>query len=324
MTEVDPTETSRAWSALTAHRDARADVTLRELFAGDDDRGERLALAVGDLWVDISKQPVTDDTLGLLADLADERGMPGFMERMMAGEPVNSTEGRAALHTALRAPHGTTIQVDGTDVVHGVHDTLGRMADLVDRLRSGRLLGATGRPVSALVSLGTGGSYLGPAMATGALAHQAHPDLDVRFASNLDGADITAALRGLDPTTTLVLICSKTFTTAETMILAESARTWLADGVGTDVSAHLAAATTAFAISSLSLRARPTPVMRWSRLGPRRRPPRRWPPLMSSASRNGSAAGAVVPSVRSGSTGGGGRGRAMTDARAQASCSTAP
>jgi len=245
MTEVDPTETSRAWSALTAHRDARADVTLRELFAGDDDRGERLALAVGDLWVDISKQPVTDDTLGLLADLADERGMPGFMERMMAGEPVNSTEGRAALHTALRAPHGTTIQVDGTDVVHGVHDTLGRMADLVDRLRSGRLLGATGRPVSALVSLGIGGSYLGPAMATGALAHQAHPDLDVRFASNLDGADITAALRGLDPTTTLVLICSKTFTTAETMVAAESARTWLADGVGTDVSAHLAAATTA-------------------------------------------------------------------------------
>ena len=119
------------------------------------------------------------------------------------------------------------------------------MADLVDRLRSGRLLGATGRPVSALVSLGIGGSYLGPAMATGALAHQAHPDLDVRFASNLDGADITAALRGLDPTTTLVLICSKTFTTAETMVLAESARTWLADGVGTDVSAHLAAATTA-------------------------------------------------------------------------------
>ena len=234
-----------AWSDLEQHRDQLVDGSLRDLFAADPERGERLAVGVGDLWVDYSKQPVTDETISLLIDLAAQRDVPGFIGRMLSGERVNTTEDRPALHTALRAPAGTAVMVDGTDVAPVVRETLGRMADVAKRLRNGRLQGATGRPISALVSLGIGGSHLGPAMATAALAHLAHPELDIRFASNLDGAEIERALDGLDPATTLILVCSKTFTTAETMVAAETARAWLVDGVGGDVSTHMAAATAA-------------------------------------------------------------------------------
>ena len=234
-----------AWSDLEQHRDQLVDRSLRDLFAADPERGERLAVGVGDLWVDYSKQPVTDETISLLIDLAAQRDVPGFIGRMLSGERVNTTEDRPALHTALRAPAGTAVMVDGTDVAPVVRETLGRMADVAKRLRSGRLQGAIGRPISALVSLGIGGSHLGPAMATAALAHLAHPELDIRFASNLDGAEIERALDGLDPATTLILVCSKTFTTAETMVSAETARAWLVDGVGGDVSTHMAAATAA-------------------------------------------------------------------------------
>ena len=239
-----------AWSDLEQHRDQLVDGSLRDLFAADPERGERLAVGVGDLWVDYSKQPVTDETISLLVDLAAQRDVPGFIGRMLSGERVNTTEDRPALHTALRAPAGTAVMVDGTDVAPVVRETLGRMADVAKRLRSGRLQGAIGRPISALVSLGIGGSHLGPAMATAALAHLAHPELDIRFASNLDGAEIERALDGLDPATTLILVCSKTFTTAETMVSAETARAWLVDGVGGDVSAHMAAATAATGLAA--------------------------------------------------------------------------
>ncbi|MDP7551020.1 MAG: glucose-6-phosphate isomerase [Acidimicrobiales bacterium] len=239
-----------AWSDLERHRDQLVGGSLRDLFAADPERGERLAVSVGDLWVDYSKHPVTDETISLLVDLAAQRDVPGFIRRMLSGERVNTTEDRPALHTALRAPADTAIVVDGTDVVPGVEETLGRMADVAVRLRSGHMSGATGRPITAMVSLGIGGSHLGPAMATEALAHLAHPGLDIRFASNLDGAEMDRTLDGLDPATTLILICSKTFTTAETMIAAETARAWLVDGVGSDVSAHMAAATAATGLAA--------------------------------------------------------------------------
>ena len=239
-----------AWSDLERHRDQLVRGSLRDLFAADPERGETLAVSVGDLWVDYSKHPITDKTISLLVDLASQLDVPGFIGRMLSGGRVNTTEDRAALHTALRAPAGTTIVVDGTNVVPGVEETLGRMADVTDRLRTGRMSGATGRPITAIVSLGIGGSHLGPSMATAALAHLAHPELDIRFASNLDGVEIERALDGLDPTTTLILVCSKTFTTAETMVAAETARAWLVDGVGNDVSAHMAAATAATGLAA--------------------------------------------------------------------------
>ena len=252
MSLVTGSETAggAAWSDLERHRDQLVGGSLRDLFAADPERGERLAVSVGDLWVDYSKHPVTDETISLLVDLAAQRDVPGFIRRMLSGERVNTTEDRPALHTALRAPADTAIVVDGTDVVPGVEETLGRMADVAVRLRSGHMSGATGRPITAMVSLGIGGSHLGPAMATEALAHLAHPGLDIRFASNLDGAEMDRTLDGLDPATTLILICSKTFTTAETMIAAETARAWLVDGVGSDVSAHMAAATAATGLAA--------------------------------------------------------------------------
>tara|TARA_B100000959_G_scaffold266367_1_gene308737 strand:+ start:8167 stop:9807 length:1641 start_codon:yes stop_codon:yes gene_type:complete len=247
MSPVIGSETTNeaAWSDLERHREQLTSSSLRDLFATDPDRGERLAVSVGDLWVDYSKQPITEATVSLLTDLTIQRDVTGFIRRMLSGECVNTTENKPALHTALRTPEGTTLVVDGTDVIPGIRETLCQMADISRRLREGCMLGATGKPITALVSLGIGGSHLGPAMATTALAHLAHPELAIRFASNLDGTEITDALDGLNPATTLILICSKTFSTAETMVAAETARAWLVDGVGTDVSAHMAAATAA-------------------------------------------------------------------------------
>ncbi len=241
---VDPGSggTGRAWTALERHRDELSGASLRDLFAGDPQRADAMSLAVGDLWVDYSKQVLSRATIPMLCDLAEERGVAGFLAGMLDGDRVNTTEERPALHTALRAPEGTSVIVDGADVVPGVHDTISRMADLAEDLRAGRRSGSTGRPITALVSLGIGGSHLGPAMASEALAHLRHPGVEVRFSSNLDGADISAALEGLDPETTMVLVCSKSFTTTETLVAAGTAAAWLADSAG-DPSAHLVAAT---------------------------------------------------------------------------------
>ena len=236
------TETA-AWAALASHRDGGTP-SLRDLFADDPDRATRLGVEVGDLWIDPSRQQVTDETLALLAALAEDRSVATMLARMLDGQPVNATEGLPALHTALRAPRHEVIQVDGVDVVPGVHATLDRMSDLATSIRDGSMRGATGHPITAVVSLGIGGSHLGPALAADALAHLAHPDLTVRFSSNLDGADLAAALAGLKPAHTLVVVCSKSFTTVETLTAAESARAWLADGLGNDQAAgHLVAVT---------------------------------------------------------------------------------
>ena len=182
--------------------------------------------------------------MDLLVDLATEREVGRFVERMLSGEPVNSTEGRPALHTALRAPRDTTIEVDGADVVAAVHENLERMAHLARRIRSGAMVGATGTPIDSVVALGVGGSHLGPAMVSEALADLAHPEVELRFSSNFDGTDLVDALRGLDPVSTLVVVSSKSFTTAETLVAAAGARAWLADGVGSDgVGRHLVAVT---------------------------------------------------------------------------------
>ena len=238
-----PDEASAAWAALAAHRDNLAGTHLREL-VGDADRIGLLTLEVADLRLDLSRQPLTATTVDLLVDLATEREVGRFVERMLSGEPVNSTEGRPALHTALRAPRDTTIEVDGADVVAAVHENLERMAHLARRIRSGAMVGATGTPIDSVVALGVGGSHLGPAMVSEALADLAHPEVELRFSSNFDATDLVDALRGLDPVSTLVVVSSKSFTTAETLVAAASARAWLADGVGSDgVGHHLVAVT---------------------------------------------------------------------------------
>ena len=235
MTSGSTPNSAPAWAALADLAGRVADVSLRDRFALDPSRSERFAGAGGDLWVDWARHPIDDEVLGLLCELADQRDVPGFCSRMLASDPANVTEGRPAGHTALRAPDADT----------GGTGTLGRMADLADRIRGGSFTGATGKPIRAVVSLGIGGSHLGPAMAHEALAHLAHPEVAVRFSSSLDGTDLTAALAGLEPTTTLVVVCSKSFTTSETMVAADSATAWLREGVGDDVSRHIAAATAA-------------------------------------------------------------------------------
>ena len=193
-----PDESSAAWAALAAPRDDLVGTHLRDL-VGDAGRIGLLTLEVADLRLDLSRQPLTATTVDLLVDLATEREVGRFVERMLSGEPVNSTEGRPALHTALRAPRDTTIEVGGADVVAAVHENLERMAYLARRIRSGEMGGATGTPIDSVVALGVGGSHLGPAMVSEALADLAHPEVELRFSSNLDGTDLVDALRGLDP-----------------------------------------------------------------------------------------------------------------------------
>ncbi len=227
-----PIDQSAAWAALAAHRHDLADVHLRGLFTEDPTRGEELVIEVGDLYLDWSKHRITRRTVGLLADLAREADVEGLRDAMFAGEPINGTEGRAVLHVALRAPRGTVIEVDGHDVVPDVHDVLDRMGAFADSVRSAERSGATGERFRHVVNIGIGGSDLGPAMAALALDAFVDHDLDLRFVSNVDGADLTGALRGLDPARTLVVVASKTFTTLETMTNARSARAWLVDALG--------------------------------------------------------------------------------------------
>lgn len=225
------------WTALAKHREELAEVGLRELFAADPGRGTGYTLGVGDLYVDYSKHLVTDATLRLLRELAAATDVFGLRDAMFRGERINTTEDRAVLHTALRAPRDAVIEVDGENVVPAVHAVLDRMSSFADRIRSGEWTGHTGKRIRNVVNVGIGGSDLGPAMAYEALRAYTDRDLTVRFVSNVDGADLHEATRDLDPAETLFVIASKTFTTIETVTNATSARTWLLDALGGDEAA---------------------------------------------------------------------------------------
>ncbi|MFI1443938.1 glucose-6-phosphate isomerase [Streptomyces fructofermentans] len=221
------------WTALADHRaEAMLRPRLRELFAADPGRAGRYTLRVGDLHVDYSKHLVTDETLALLRELAVATDVAGLRDAMFRGERINTTEDRAVLHTALRAPRGAVVEVDGQDVVPGVHAVLDRMAEFAERVRSGAWTGFTGRRIRNVVNVGIGGSDLGPAMAYEVLRAFTDRDLTVRFVSNVDGADLHEAVRDLDPAETLFVVASKTFTTIETITNATSAREWLLAGLG--------------------------------------------------------------------------------------------
>ena len=235
------------WTALAKHREELGEVRLRELFAGDSGRGAAYTLRVGDLYVDYSKHLVTDETLRLLRELAAATDVFGLRDAMFRGEKINTTEDRAVLHTALRAPRDAVIEVDGENVVPDVHAVLDKMAAFADRVRSGEWTGHTGKRIRNIVNIGIGGSDLGPAMAYEALRAFTDRSLTVRFVSNVDGADLHEAVRDLDPAETLFVIASKTFTTIETVTNATSARSWLLDALAggeTAVAKHFVALST--------------------------------------------------------------------------------
>ncbi|MEV5165958.1 glucose-6-phosphate isomerase [Streptomyces werraensis] len=234
------------WTALAKHREELGEVRLRELFEADPDRGTGYTLQVGDLYVDYSKHLVTDETLRLLRELAAATDVFGLRDAMFRGERINTTEDRAVLHTALRAPRDAVVEVDGENVVPAVHAVLDRMADFAGRVRSGEWTGHTGRRIRNVVNIGIGGSDLGPAMAYEALRAYTARDLTFRFVSNVDGADLHEAIRDLDPAETLFIVASKTFTTIETVTNATSARAWLLDALGDEkaVARHFVALST--------------------------------------------------------------------------------
>jgi glucose-6-phosphate isomerase len=249
MTESAPkTALTRlpAWQALLAHHATVKDVHLRQLFADDTARGERLALEGVGLYLDFSKHRITGETLRLLVRLADESGLRSRIDAMFAGERINVTENRAVLHTALRAPRDATVMVDGENVVPRVHEVLDRMAAFADRVRDGAWTGHTGQRIKNVVNIGIGGSDLGPVMAYEALCHYSRREMTFRFVSNVDGTDFAEATLDLDPAETLFIVSSKTFTTLETMTNARTARAWLVQGVGDEaaVSRHFVAVST--------------------------------------------------------------------------------
>jgi len=221
-----------AWKALAAHHKKIAGKHLRELFAKDPKRGERFTASAAGLFLDYSKNRVTDETLKLLIKLAEESGLKARIEAMFTGEKINITENRAVLHVALRAPKGAKIFVDGKNVVPEVHAVLDRMAEFSDRVRSGEWKGHTGKRIRNVINIGIGGSDLGPVMAYEALKHYSKRDMTFRFVSNVDGIDFVEATQDLNPAETLFIVSSKTFTTLETMTNAGSARDWLLQGLG--------------------------------------------------------------------------------------------
>jgi glucose-6-phosphate isomerase len=220
------------WQALQRHAGDVGTRHLRELFAADTDRGERLTAEGAGLYLDYSKQRVTDQTLRLLQDLAEARGVRERRDAMFRGDHINTTEDRAVLHVALRAPAGAKMLVDGKDVVGDVHAVLERMAMFAERVRSGAWIGHTGKRIRNVISIGIGGSDLGPVMAYEALRHYSRRDMTFRFVSNVDGTDFVEATRDLDAAETLFIICSKTFTTLETLTNAHAARTWALHTLG--------------------------------------------------------------------------------------------
>ena len=241
-----PIHQTSEWMDLASHHAHIADVHLRELFAQDPTRGDRMNLSVGDLYVDWAKHRLTDETMTKLFALARRADVEGLRDAMFAGEHINVTEDRAVLHVALRAPRGTSMSVDGHDVVPDVHAVLDRMSAFADRIRSGSWTGHTGRPIRAVVNIGIGGSDLGPRMAHEALRPYCASDLDVRFCSNVDGNEFWELTHDLDPAQTLFIVASKTFTTLETMTNAHTARRWLLDALGedADVARHFVAVST--------------------------------------------------------------------------------
>jgi glucose-6-phosphate isomerase len=216
-----------AWVALLDHHARIRALHLRELFDRDPGRGERFSVQAEGIYLDYSKNRVTDETLRLLLQLAQESGLGERIRAMFAGEKINVTEDRAVLHVALRAPKGEHITVDGIDVVPAVHEVLGRMAEFAEKVRGGQWVGHTGRPIRTIVNVGIGGSDLGPVMAYEALRHYSTRELSFRFVSNVDGTDFAEATQDLDPAETLFIISSKTFTTLETMTNANTARAWV-------------------------------------------------------------------------------------------------
>ncbi len=237
---------SPAWQALVAHHAEIKDVHLRTLFADDPGRAERFSAEAAGLFLDYSKNRITDETLRPLLALAADRGVAKRRDAMFAGETINTTERRAVLHVALRAPRGERIEVDGADMVPEVHKVLDAMGAFATRLRSGTLTGHTGKRIRNVVNIGIGGSFLGPEMAYRALRPFSDRSMTFRFVANVDGAELTEATLDLDAAETLFIVSSKTFTTLETMTNAAAARTWLLQKLGPDaaVAKHFAAVST--------------------------------------------------------------------------------
>jgi glucose-6-phosphate isomerase len=235
-----------SWQALATHHQKVRDVQLRQWFADDPQRGERLAVEALGLYLDYSKNRITDETLRLLLNLAEESGLRARIDAMFRGEKINITEKRAVLHVALRAPKGQSIRLDGVDVVPLVHAVLDKMADFANRVRSGAWKGYTGKRIRNIVNIGIGGSDLGPVMAYEALRHYSDRRLTCRFVSNIDGTDFAEAVLDLDPSETLFIVSSKTFTTLETMTNARTARAWCLKALSDEkaVSRHFVAVST--------------------------------------------------------------------------------
>jgi glucose-6-phosphate isomerase len=229
--ELAPLRQRPAWQALEAHYEAVRNRHLRELFAQDPQRAEKFSLDAVGVLLDYSKNRITDETLRLLLDLADQSGIRERIDAMFRGEKINITENRAVLHVALRAPRDEVIYVDGKNVVPEVHAVLDKMADFVNRVHSGAWLGATGKTIKNVINIGIGGSDLGPAMAYEALKHYSNREMTFRFVSNVDGTDLAEAARDLDLARTLFVISSKTFTTLETLTNAHTARQWYLDSL---------------------------------------------------------------------------------------------
>jgi glucose-6-phosphate isomerase len=236
-----------AWAALEKHREAIGPAHLRGLFEADPSRGDRLTLDAAGVYLDYSKNRITDDTIRLLLELAEQVGLRARIDAMFCGDRINVTEQRSVLHVALRAPRDTSIRVDGVDVVPEVHAVLDRMAAFSDRVRGGQWLGHTGKRIRTVVNIGIGGSDLGPVMAYEALKAYSVRDMSFRFVSNVDGTDFAEAVRDLDPAETLFIISSKTFTTLETMVNAHTARDWSVAALGGEersVARHFVAVST--------------------------------------------------------------------------------
>src|SRR6516225_6787917 len=232
-----PEQNRQSWQALERHYQEISKLHLRELFAKDPGRGERMALEAVGVYFDYSKNRITDETLKLLFRLAEESGLPSRIEAMFRGEKINLTENRAVLHTALRAPRNASIVVDGENVVPKIYAVLDKMAHFSDRLRNGDWKGHTGKRIRNVVNIGIGGSDLGPVMAYEALRAYSDRAMTFRFVSNIDGTDFAEAVHDLEAAETLFIISSKTFTTLETMTNAHSARDWALKGLGSDAKA---------------------------------------------------------------------------------------
>jgi glucose-6-phosphate isomerase len=244
---LEPLTKRAAWKKLQAHYKKIGEVHLRSLFADDPGRGERMTLDAAGIFLDYSKNRITDQTIKILLDLAGESGLRSRIDAMFRGDKINVTEKRAVLHVALRAPEGTSIEVDGQNVVPEVHAVLARMAAFSDRVRSGEWKGHTGNRIRNVINIGIGGSDLGPVMAYEALKHYSDRGMQFRFVSNVDGTDFAEAVQSLDAAETLFIISSKTFTTLETMTNAHSARDWALAGLGgdeTSIAKHFVAVST--------------------------------------------------------------------------------